>query len=313
MQKAVALSNKTKKMNRYAKDWKKYKNIYIMLIPIIVFYIVFHYVPLFGALLSFKDYEPTLGVFKSPWVGFKHFENFFGSIFFGRTLKNTLTISITNLIFGFPAPIILALMINEVGNMKYKKLVQTVTYLPHFISLVVVCSLVKSFVNTNGVITNFLCLLGMERENLLMKPNLFSTIYVSSGIWQEAGWSSIIYLAALSAIDVQLYEAARIDGAGKLRQIWSIAIPCIIPTIITLFIMRMGQMMSVGYEKIILLYNPAIYDTSDVISTYVYRKGIKDSSWSYSTAVGLFNSVVNFTLLVISNKISKKVNGTGLW
>ena len=313
MQKAVAMSNKTKKMNKYVKDWKKYKNIYIMLIPIVVFYIIFHYVPLFGTILSFKDYEPTLGVFKSPWVGFKHFENFFGSIFFGRTIKNTLTISITNLIFGFPAPIILALMINEVGNMKYKKLVQTVTYLPHFISLVVVCSLVKSFVNTNGVITDFLCSLGMERENLLMKPNLFSTIYVSSGIWQEAGWSSIIYLAALSAIDVQLYEAARIDGAGKLRQIWSIAIPCIIPTIITLFIMRMGQMMSVGYEKIILLYNPAIYDTSDVISTFVYRKGIHDSSWSYSTAVGLFNSVVNFTLLVISNKISKKVNGTGLW
>ena len=313
MQEAVAMSNKTKKMNKYVKDWKKYKNIYIMLIPIVVFYIIFHYVPLFGTILSFKDYEPTLGVFKSPWVGFKHFENFFGSIFFGRTIKNTLTISITNLIFGFPAPIILALMINEVGNMKYKKLVQTVTYLPHFISLVVVCSLVKSFVNTNGVITDFLCSLGMERENLLMKPNLFSTIYVSSGIWQEAGWSSIIYLAALSAIDVQLYEAARIDGAGKLRQIWSIAIPCIIPTIITLFIMRMGQMMSVGYEKIILLYNPAIYDTSDVISTFVYRKGIHDSSWSYSTAVGLFNSVVNFTLLVISNKISKKVNGTGLW
>lgn len=297
----------------YIRDFKKNKNIYIMLIPIVIFYIIFHYIPLFGAIISFKDYDPVLGTFGSPWVGFKHFENFFGSIYFGRVLKNTLTISLTNLVLGFPAPILLALMINEVTHMPYKKLVQTATYLPHFISLVVVCSLVRSFVGSGGLITNIYALLGGENSNMLMNPKFFSGIYVISGIWQEAGWSSIIYLAALSGIDAQLYEAATLDGAGKFKQIIHITIPCILPTIVTLLIMKMGQMMSVGYEKVILLYNPAIYESADVISSYVYRKGIQEYSWSYSTAVGLFNSVTNFVLLVIANTISKKVSGSGLW
>lgn len=297
----------------YIRDLKKNKNIYIMLIPIVLFYIIFHYVPLCGAIISFKDYDPVLGIFDSPWAGVKHFENFFGSMYFKRVLGNTLTISLTNLIFGFPAPILLALMINEVNHMRYKKLVQTATYLPHFISLVVVCSLVKGFVDADGVITSLGTIFGLEKSNMLMNPKFFSGIYVFSGIWQEAGWSSIIYLAALSGIDAQLYEAATLDGAGKLKQIWHITIPCIIPTIVSLLIMRMGQMMSVGYEKIILLYNPAIYETADVISTYVYRKGIQEYSWSYSTAVGLFNSVINFILLIAANKISRKVSGSGLW
>ncbi len=312
LQKSERIGYNSRK-NYYLSDLKKHKHIYVMLIPILAFYIIFNYVPLFGAIISFKEYDPILGIANSPWVGFKHFKNFFGSIYFTRVLKNTLGISIINIIFGFPAPILLALMINEVKCIKYKKLVQTATYLPHFISLVVVCSLVKSFVGETGAVTALLSLFGVEKANMLMNPNYFAGIYVGSGIWQEAGWSSIIYLAALSGVDEQLYEAATLDGAGKLRQIWSVTIPCIMSTIVSLLIMKLGQMMSIGYEKIILLYNPAIYDTADVISTYVYRKGIQEYSWSYSTAVGLFNSVVNFVLLILSNTMSKKLNGTGLW
>ena len=249
----------------------------------------------------------------SDWVGLQHFVDFFSSIYFGRILKNTLTISISTLVFSFPAPIILALLINELRSKKYARVVQTITYLPHFISTVVICGMIVNFVSTEGVITSILGHFGVERQNLLQNANMFVPIYVISGIWQGVGWGSIIYLSALQGISQELYEAAVIDGANRWQQTLHVTIPGIVPTIITLLILNMGSLLNVGFEKIILLYNDAILETSDVISTFVYRKGILNQSWSYSTAVGLFNSVINFILLITSNQISKKVNNTSLW
>jgi len=204
-------------------------------------------------------------------------------------------------------------MINELRSKAFSRIVQTITYMPHFISLVIICGMIKQFTSDRGFITMMLSTIGMKQENLLSNPALFVPIYVISGIWQQAGWGSIVYLAALAAIDQELYEAAKIDGAGKFRQLIHITIPCLVPTIVTLFILRTGTILSVGHEKIILLYNPAVYETADVISSYVYRQGLLNSDWSYSAAVGLFNSTVNFILVVIVNKISKKVSEISLW
>jgi ABC-type polysaccharide transport system, permease component len=295
------------------KDFKKNKGLYILIIPVVLFYIIFHYGPIYGAVIAFKQYAPAKGIMGSPWVGFKHFIEFFQSIYFVRLLTNTLTISITELIFGFPAPIILALMINELRNRTYSRLVQTITYMPHFVSMVVVCGMIVQFTKDSGFITQFLGLFGFPQETMLNNPSMFVPIYVISNIWQGVGWGSIIYLAALTGIDQELYEAAKIDGAGKWRQTINITLPCLLPTIIILFILRLGNMLNVGFEKIILLYNPATYETADVISSYVYRKGIQEFSWSFSTAVGLFNSVINFALVISANQISKKTGETSLW
>lgn len=295
------------------KDIKKNKGLYVLVIPVIIFYIIFHYGPIYGAVIAFKQYVPAKGILGSPWVGFRHFQDFFSSIYFWRLIKNTLTISITNLVFGFPAPIILALMINELRSRMYSRLVQSITYMPHFVSMVVVCGMIVQFTRDSGVITQFLGYFGYPSETMLNNSHLFVPIYVISGIWQGVGWGSIIYLAALTGIDQELYEAAKIDGAGKWQQTIHITIPCLVPTIIILFILRLGNMLNVGFEKIILLYNPATYETADVISSYVYRKGIQEFSWSFSTAVGLFNSIINFTLVICANKISRKFSDTSLW
>lgn len=295
------------------KDFSKNRLIYLMLLPLVLYYAIFHYTPLYGAIIAFKEYSPSLGILGSPWVGFEHFKEFIEGFYFKRLLINTLRISVLSLLFGFPAPLILALLLNEIKNKPFKKAVQTITYLPHFISLVVVCGMVKDFVATEGVINDFLAMLGMERGNLLSRPELFSGIYVTSTIWQEVGWGSIIYLAALSSIDMELYEAAKVDGAGRLRQTFTITIPGIMPTIIILLLMRMGKMLNVGFEKIILLYNPVTYDTADVISSYVYRKGLQEFNWSFSSAVGLFNSLINFVLIISANMLSSKLNDTSLW
>lgn len=288
-------------------------DLYLMILPVLLFYLIFHYIPMYGVSIAFKDYTPGVGMLGSPWVGLEHFRNFFEDVYFLRILKNTLWISITSILFGFPAPIILALLINEIKNKYFTKSVQTITYMPHFISLVVICSMIKEFVADNGIITQFATMVGYDGKVMLSKPELFVPIYVLSGIWQEIGWGSIIYLAALSGVDESLYEAAVIDGAGRWKQVLHVTLPGILPTIIILFIMRMGTVLSVGYEKIILLYNPGIYETSDVISSYIYRKGLQDFEWSYSTAVGLFNSAVNVILLIFTNNISKKLSGTALW
>lgn len=287
--------------------------LYLMIIPVLAFYIIFLYMPMYGVLMAFQDYKPMLGVAGSPWVGLKHFTSFFSSVNFGRLMKNTLMISLSSLIFGFPAPIILALMINELRSRWFARVVQTITYIPHFISMVVVCALISDFTSDTGVVNYLFQFLGYDGRSMLSKPGLFVPIYVVSGIWQEIGWGSIIYLAALSAVDKQLYEAAEIDGAGKWLQLLNITLPSILPTIVILFIMRMGTLLNVGYEKVMLLYNPGIYDTADIISTYVYRLGFESSNYSASTAIGLFNSVINIILIVATNQLSKRVGETSLF
>ncbi len=300
-------------INNFKTDIIKHKYIYLMILPVIAWYIIFFYMPMYGAQIAFKDYNMGLGIFESSWVGFKHFKMFFNGIYFWRTLRNTLLLSVYSLIFGFPAPIILALLLNEVRCKSFKHTVQTLSYLPYFISLVVVCSIIREFTASNGVINAFLGLFGAERRSMLLDPSLFRPIYVISGIWQKLGWDSIIYLAALSGVDPTQYDAAVVDGAGRFKQMLHVTLPGIAPTIIIMFILRVGQMMNVGFEKIILLYNENIYETADVISSYVYRKGILEQSYSYGSAVGLFNSVVNFTFVITANTISRKVNETSLW
>jgi len=305
--------NKNSFFRRAGRDLKKNKYVYILFIPVLIYLIVFCYKPLYGVIIAFKNFRPTAGIMGSPWVGFKHFENFFGDFYFGRLIKNTFLISLYSILWGFPVPIIFALLLNEVRNTKFKKTIQTCSYLPHFISMVVVCSMIKLFCMTDGMFNNIIVALGGEASPLLQMPENFRTIYVASGVWQEFGWGSIIYLASLAGIDQELYEAAEIDGAGRLAQTWHITIPGIAPTIIMLLILRMGSIISVGSEKILLLYNEATYKTADVISTYNYRKGLLEGSYSYASAVGLFNSVINVIFLVATNTISKKVTDIGLF
>ncbi|MCI9626727.1 MAG: sugar ABC transporter permease [Clostridia bacterium] len=299
--------------SRLKADFRGNYQLYIMLIPVVAYFLLFHYKPMYGAIIAFKDFNPRKGVLGSDWVGLEHFASFITDPYFGRIVGNTLIISLSTLIFGFPAPIILALLMNEIRCNLFKRTVQTLTYLPHFISLVVICGMIRDFTMDNGVITVFLSYFGFPRETMLNKPNLFVPVYVISEIWQTVGWGSIVYLAALTGIDMELYEAAELDGAGRWKQTIHITLPSIIPTIMVMLILRMGSMLNVGYEKIILLYNEAIYSTSDVISSYVYRRGLLQNDYSFSTAVGLFNSVINFLLLIAANQISKRANDSSLW
>ena len=298
---------------RVKKDWMRNRSLYLMIIPVLIFFILFHYKPMYGAIIAFKDYTPALGIAESPWVGWDNFTRFFSSVYFGRLIRNTILLSFYSLLFGFPAPIILALLLNEVKNKKFKGLTQTVTYLPHFISMIVVTGMLVDFSMTSGLFNDIIELFGGERSPLLQNPDLYRTIYIASGIWQEIGWGSIIYLSALSGVDSQLYEAAQIDGAGKWKQLIHVTLPGIAPTIIIMFILKMGTLMNMGYEKTILLYNPATYETADIISSYIYRIGLLEQDWSYSTAIGLFNSVINLGLLLLTNKIARKCGETSLW
>ena len=298
---------------RVKRDFRRNSLIYLMLVPIIVYYIIFKYGPMFGLSIAFMDYKPARGFLGSKFVGFKHFKNFFTNYYFGRLMRNTLRISLCSLL-TFPCPIILALLLNELKSKKLSKFVQTVTYIPHFISTVVICGIVVKLTSSSGAITTLLHnLFGVEKMSLLNKPKNFIPIYVISGLWQTIGWNSIIYLSALVGIDQELYDAAKVDGAGRFQQLLHVTIPCLLPTIIIMLILHMGKIFDVGYEKIMLLYNPAIYDTADVINTYVYRKGLIDAQYSYSSAVGLFNSVVSLFLVTVTNRLSKKLNGTSLW
>ncbi len=298
---------------RLIQNIKRHKGLYLMIIPIVLYYLVFCYYPMYGAQIAFRSYTPKKGIFGSDWVGLKHFFDFFKSVYFERLVGNTLSINLKNLIFGFPAPIILALMLNEVKCLKFKRVVQTVSYMPHFISTVVIAGMILQFTATEGFITNIMTLFGFPKQNMMLNPSLFQPVYVISDIWQGIGWGSIIYIAAITGIHSELYEAARIDGAGRWKQMLYVTLPGILPTIITMFILRVGNMMNLGFEKIILLYNSSIYETSDVISTYVYRKGLLDQSYSFSTAVGLFNSAINLTLLVLANKLCKRLTEQSLW
>jgi putative aldouronate transport system permease protein len=299
--------------HKIKRDFKLNKSLYLMVLPVIAYYLLFHYGPMYGAMIAFKNFNPMKGILGSPWVGFQNFIDFFNSFYFWRIIKNTFLISITQLVLGFPAPIILALLINELRNKYFSRTVQTISYMPHFISLVVICGLIRDFTMNTGVVNSVLAWFGWQPVTMLNKPELFVPLYVISGIWQEIGWQSIIYLAALTGIDPQLYEAAKIDGAGRFKQLWHITLPGILPVIIIMLILRMGQMMNIGFEKIILLYNPVIYESADVISSFVYRKGLLEFNWSFSAAVGLFNSVINFTLLTTFNWLAKKAQGHSLW
>lgn len=292
-----------------------YRNavLYIMAIPVILYFILFMYLPMFGLVIAFKKYDIAKGIFGSQWVGFKYFKEFFTGLYFKRTLKNTLMLSGGNILFGFPAPIIFALLLNELRNKHFKKTVQTITYLPHFISLVVVCGMLTNFFSSDGVATQIIMKFGGEKMNYLASTKYFRTIYIASEIWQSIGWNSIIYLAALTGIDMQLYEAAVIDGAGKWKQMLHVTLPGILPTISVMLILEIGKMLSLGYEKVILLYSPNTYEVADIISSFVYRKGLNNFMYSYASAVGLFQSVVNIILLIASNKLSKRISGSALF
>ena len=268
---------------------------------------------MYGAQIAFRDFSPGRGIWGSRWVGLAHLESFIKGFYFSRLLRNTLLLNCLDLLFGFPAPIILALLLNEVRWSPFKRAVQTITYMPHFISMVVVVGIMVDFMARDGLVNNLLSTLGLAVTPFMQEPEWFRGLYVGSGIWQNVGWGSIVYLAALANIDPTLYEAAMVDGAGRFRQLIHITLPGIAPTIIILLILRIGNMMSVGYQKIILMYNPLTYETADVISTYVYRKGILEMGFSFSSAVGLFNSVINFALLILANSVSRRVNETSLW
>ncbi|MDL2234040.1 ABC transporter permease subunit [Ruminococcaceae bacterium OttesenSCG-928-L11] len=285
------------------------KSAYILVLPLLAYYILFHYMPMYGVVIAFKDFSPAKGIMGSDWIGLEQFRMFFSSDYAYRVIRNTLLISVYSIAFGFPVPILLALLMNEIRSRAFKRVVQTCSYLPHFISTVVICGMLVDFCSRDGLFNTIFGVSG----NMLQLPEMFRRIFVASGIWQTAGWNTILYLAALTQIDLSLYDAAKIDGAGRLRQTLAVTLPGIMPTIITLFILRVGQVMSVGFEKIILLYNPLTYETADVISSFVYRKGLIEFNYGYSTAVGLFNSVINFALLLLTNTISRKASETSLW
>ena len=294
-------------------DWKKYWKLYMLVLPLIIFYIVWCYGPMYGIQIAFRDFTPKKGITGSAWVGMENFRTFFNGAYAVRIIRNTFLISFYNLLYGFPLPIIFALMLTEIRRRNFKRTVQTITYMPYFISLVIICGLIRDFGASDGVFGHIASIFGMTPVNILGNEKYFRTVYVTSEIWQFLGWNSILFMSALTSINPELFEAATIDGAGRFRQIWHVSLPGILPTIAILLVLRIGSMMSVGFEKIILLYNPVIYETSDVISSFVYRKGIIDADFGYATAVGLFNSVVNFVLVVVANKASAVLTETSLW
>lgn len=295
-------------------DFRRNRVIYFMLAPIILWYIIFCYVPMGGLLMAFQNYAPALGILKSQWIGLRNFSDFFGGIYAWRLVRNTFLLGFYDLIFSFPAPIIFALLLNELRSKYFKKAIQTISYLPYFISMVVVCGMIVDFTSSSGFISNLVAFLtGTEPVSMLGKAEYFRPIYILSNIWQGLGYGSIIYIAALAGVDQELYEAAVIDGANRWQQTLHITLPGISSTIIIMLIMKMGMMMSVGFDKVLLLYNPSTYETSDVISTYVYRMAFENGNYGMSTAVGLFNSVINTTFLVVTNAISRKYSETSLF
>ncbi|MGG1552021.1 ABC transporter permease [Paenibacillus ferrarius] len=301
-------------IGRLLKDLARNKYVYFMLVPVVAYYVIFLYVPMYGLQIAFKNFSPVKGIWGSEWVGFKHFVTFYESYYFWRLVRNTLLLSFYELLFGFPAPIILALLLNELRNRMFKGFVQSVTYLPHFISMVVVAGMLVDFLAGDGLINRVTALLGAAPQSFLIKPEWFRTVYVASGIWQGVGWGSIIYLAAIAGIDPTLYEACKVDGAGRFKQMLHVTIPGIMPTVVIMLILAMGRLMSGGsFEKIVLLYNSTTYETADVISTFVYRRGLLQMDYGFSAAIGLLNNVVNFILLLSANAISRRVSEHKLW
>ena len=306
-------SNQTKKESL----WKRIlacRELYLMLLLAVIWYILFLYTPMYGILIAFKDYRAARGIWGSEWIGLEHFKRFFSSFYFGRIVGNTLTINILSLLFGFPFPIFLALLLGELRNGKFRKVLQNVAYIPHFLSAVIVVSIMQLILNPNtGVYNMIRQWFGLPVTNYFASVGAFKPMYIISGIWQNMGWDAILYIAALAGIDTTLYEAASIDGAGRLQKIWHISLPGISSTITIMLLLRCGQIMNIGYEKVLLMQNSLNQASSDVISTYVYRVGILEGNFDYSTAISLFNSVCNILLLLLANAIAKRVNGTSLW
>lgn len=297
----------------WRRDWTMNKWLYLLAIPVFLYFFVFNYLPMFGLVISFQDFKPQLGVFGSQWVGFKHFDTFFNGPNFKTILRNTLVISSLGLVIGFPLTIIYALMLNEIHCTWFKKSMQTIHYMPYFVSTVVICGLVIEFCATKGLITNLLVdVFGIKRENLLQNPDYFWGIYIATDIWQGLGYGSIFFVSAITSVSQELYEAAAIDGAGRLRRAWHITLPGIMPAIVTMLVLKCGMILQVGSDKILLLYNASIYETADVIATHVQRMGIEKMQYGYSSAVGLFNSVVGTILLFVSNYVSRKLTDTGV-
>ncbi|MBP1963407.1 sugar ABC transporter permease [Paenibacillus aceris] len=289
-------------------------DLYLLLLPTLAYFIIFHYIPMYGLQIAFKNFNPVKGIVGSPWVGFDHFERFFQSYQLGTIIRNTLGISIYELLVAFPAPIILALMINQLTSERFKRFVQTVTYAPHFISTVVVAGIVYLLLSPKtGAVNNLLGVFNIEPIFFMGSADWFKTVFVFSGIWQNMGWGTIIYLAALTSVNPEFHEAAVVDGATKLQRVFYIDIPAIMPTVIIMLIMNMGHMMSVGFEKVYLMQNQLNIDSSETIQTYVYKSGLVQAQYSYASAIGLFNTIINFILLISVNKIAKSLKQTSLW
>jgi len=296
------------------KEIKNEYDLYLMLIPMILFFLLFAYKPMTGLIIAFKDYSPFKGIMGSKWIGFEYFIEFFTGPYAARTILNTFIISLSSLIVGFPMPIILALLLNEVRINWFKKAIQTVSYVPHFISTVVVCSMVINFLSpSTGIVNTMLQWFHIDPIYFLSKPFYFVPIYVIMGIWKSTGYDSIIYIAALTSISAELYEAAEVDGAGRWKQFLNITLPSLKSTIIIMLLIRLGSIINVGYESIILLYNPSTYKTADIISTFIYRTGLAEGRYDFATAVGMINSVATLIIVVIANKLSNKFAETGLW
>ena len=303
---------KKKNLKHLKKNLYRCRLLYLMILPSLITVFVFHYIPIYGVQIAFKDYRSSLGILGSEWVGLKYFIEFINYPYFEKVMVNTISISLVCLC-TFPIPIIFSIMLNELRSSKVKKVSQMITYAPHFVSTVVVCSMLMLFLDKDGLINNIIAFFGGERVSYLSVPSAFAPIYAISDLWQGLGWGTIIYLATLAGISVELVEAAKIDGAGRFQTIWHVHLPYLKPTIITLFILKMGSLISVGFEKVFLLQNPLNLDASSVISTYVYEVGIINHQYSYSSAIGLFNNFINIILLVIANTVSKKVAETSLW
>ena len=299
---------------RLAENIRNHPLLYVLALPVVAYYLIFNYYPMYGVLMAFQDFKPALGIWGSRWVGLKHFEKFIGGIYFWRLVRNTLSINLGMLLVGFPIPILFALLLNEIPHRGFQRVTQTVTYMPHFISSVVVCGLMLQFCGSNGILTRVLAALGLTPQtNLFTVPSLFQSLYIGMNVWKNMGWDSIIFFAALTSVDSELHEAAQIDGAGRWRRMLHVTLPAIMPTVVILLIMRIGNLMSLGWDQIILLYNERVYETADVISTYVYRMGLTKFEYSFGSAVGLLNSVINVILLMGANALSRKVNETSLW
>ena len=299
------------------KTWimmKRYKVIYLLLLFPIASFAVFNYAPLYGLLVAFKQYRPAQGIFGSAWVGFKWFEQFLTNPYFWRVFRNTVLLGFYNMVFGFPAPIIFALLLNEITRARYKKVVQTVTLLPHFLSMVAICSMIIGLLSpTYGAVNKMLAAFGIRPIYFMAEPGWFRTIFVATDIWQGIGFSSILYLAAIAGVDQEQYEAAMIDGANRFQRAWHITLSAIKPTICILLILSVPSLLRANFEKVLLLYNNATFEVADVISTYLYRLGLEQGQLEFSTAVGLFNAVLSFLLVLSSNKISKMLDNASLW